>query len=49
MELKHTILGGGQQVKGVKLEDTYQINLIVGFLLRFPGIFTINYDLGTLS
>ena len=49
MEFNHTILGGGQQVKGVKLEDTYQINLIVGFLLRFPGIFTINYDLQSLS
>lgn len=36
-------------MKVVKLEDTYQINLIVGFLLHFPGIFTINYDLDSLS
>ena len=47
--IKTYYFSGGQQVKGVKLEDTYQINLIVGFLLRFPGIFTINYDLGSLS
>ncbi len=36
-------------MKKVHVEDTYQINLIVGFLLQFPEIFTINYDLDSLS
>ncbi len=30
-------------------EDTYRINLIVGFLMQFPEIFTVNYDLESSS
>ena len=36
-------------MKEATVEDTYQINLVASFLLDHPEIFTINYDLDTLS
>ncbi|NMA91694.1 MAG: hypothetical protein GX973_01030 [Firmicutes bacterium] len=36
-------------MKEATFEDTYQINLVASFLLDHPEIFTINYDLDTLS